>query len=179
MMRRVFRRRSASVGHWSVFIMSVTLLVLWYSQFPSFGFCPVLDYFACFTDAFLQKRDKWNETYMLWKSNHWGIKTCKNYCSWCRIEQIDNNLRRCRIEFWPHWISTRGVLIQRAVLRIQRIFHVELRPPETGGHCITTPPTDKILTPVEMWPPGLDSTLNYDPRSWFHVECWPWVMIQH
>ena len=24
---------------------------------------------------------------------------------------------------WPHCISTRGVLIQRAVLRIQRIFH--------------------------------------------------------
>ena len=60
---------------------------------------------------------------------------------------------RCKIEFWPHWISTRGVLIQRAVIKIQRIFHVELRPPETGGHCITTPPTDKILTPpVELWP---------------------------
>ena len=86
---------------------------------------------------------------------------------------------RCRIEFWPHGISTRGVLIQRAVLRIQRIFHVELRPPETGGHCITTPPTDKIWTPVELWPPGLDSTLNYDPRSWFYVECWSRVMIQH
>ena len=84
---------------------------------------------------------------------------------------------RCRIEFWPHWISTRGVLIQRAVLRIQRIFHVELR--SLGGHCITPPPTDKIWTPVELWPPGLDSTLNYDPRSWFHVECWPRVMIQH
>ena len=197
------------------------------------------------------------------------------------------HLVRCRIEFWPHWISTRGVLIQRAVLRIQRIFmppawkvrrghlvigssvrpsvclsvrpsvclsvrnsvpltnnvqylkfgwwysnqtwtvassmgsshftditcpwgwgvktldleifaifwlccrrghpcftntclvHVELRPPETGGHCITTPPTDKIWTPVELWPPGLNSTLNYDPRSWFHVEWWPRVMIQH
>ena len=55
--------------------------------------------------------------------------------------------RRCKIEFWPHWISTRGVLIQRAAIKIQRIFHVELRPPETGGHCIMTPPTDKILTP--------------------------------
>ena len=62
-------------------------------------------------------------------------------------------LRRCKIEFWPHWISTRGVLIQRAAIKIQRIFHVELRPPETGGHCITTPPTDKILTPL----------LNFDP----------------
>ena len=60
---------------------------------------------------------------------------------------------RCKIEFWPHWISTRGVLIQRAAIKIQRIFHVELRPPETGGHCITTPPTDKILTPL----------LNCDP----------------
>ena len=63
---------------------------------------------------------------------------------------------RCKIEFWPHWISTRGVLIQRATIKIQQIFHVELRPPETGGHCITTPPTDKILTP----PPPL---LNCDP----------------
>ena len=62
-------------------------------------------------------------------------------------------MRRCKIEFWPHWISTRGVLIQRAAIKIQQIFHVELRPPETGGHCITTPPTDKILTPpVELWP---------------------------
>ena len=62
---------------------------------------------------------------------------------------IQNNRRRsrCKIEFWPHWISTRGVLIQRAAIKIQRIFHVELRPPEPGGHCITTPPTDKILTP--------------------------------
>ena len=73
----------------------------------------------------------------------------------------------------------RVVLIQRAVLRIQRIFHVELRPPETGGHCITTPPTDKIWTPVELWSPGLDSTLHYDPRSWFNVECWPRVMIHY
>ena len=56
-------------------------------------------------------------------------------------------MARCKIEFWPHWISTRGVLIQRAAIKIQRIFHVELRPPETGGHCITNPPTDKILTP--------------------------------
>ena len=62
---------------------------------------------------------------------------------------------RCKIEFWPHWISTRGVLIQRAAIKIQRIFHVELRPPETGGHCITTPPTDKILTPP----------LNCDPTQ--------------
>ena len=81
----------------SILCWTSTLLLLssiYYSQFPSFGFGPVLDYFACFTDAFLQKRDKWNETYMLWKSNHWGIKTCKNYCSWCRIGPIDNDLRR-------------------------------------------------------------------------------------
>ena len=65
-----------------------------YSRFPSFGFGPVLDYFACFAEAFLQKRDKWNETYMLWKSIHLGIKTCKNYCSRCRIDQIDNDFHR-------------------------------------------------------------------------------------
>ena len=70
------------------------LVTLRYSHLPSLGFGPVPDYFACFTDTFLQKRDKWNETYMLWKSNHWGIKTCKNYRSWCRIVQIDNNFRR-------------------------------------------------------------------------------------
>ena len=94
---------------------------------------------------------------------------------------------RCRIEFWPHWISTRGVLIQRAVLRIQRIFHVELRPPKTGGHCITTPPTDKIWTPLNCNPqvliprwimtPGLDSTLNVDPESWFNIKLWPGMGI--
>ena len=89
----------------------------------------------------------------------------------CHISQISNVQKvrhlnsRCRIEFWPHWISTRGVLIQRAALRIQRIFHVELRPLETGGHCITTPPTDKIKTPRWIVTPGLYSTLNYDPRS--------------
>ena len=64
------------------------------------------------------------------------------------------------IEFRPV-----GVFIQRAVLRIQRIFHVELRPPKQGGQCITTPPTDKIWTPRLIVTPGLDSTLNYDPRS--------------
>ena len=73
---------------------------------------------------------------------------------------------RCRIEFWPHWISTRGVLIQRALLRIQRIFHVELRPLETGGHCITT------LRRIKFWPP-----LNCDPGFSFHVELWPQVLI--
>ena len=31
--------------------------------------------------------------------------------------------------------------------------------PETGGHCITIPPTDKIWTP-----------LNFDPGSLFNVE---------
>ena len=82
-----------------------------------------------------------------------------------KIICIATHERRCKIEFWPHWISTRGVLIQRAVLRIQRIFHVELRPPETGGHCITTPPTDKIWTPRLIVTLGLDSTLNFDPRS--------------
>ena len=94
---------------------------------------------------------------------------------------------RCRIEFWPHWISTRGVLIQREVLEIQRIFHVELRPLETGGHCITTPPTDKIWTPVELWPrvsiprwimtPGLNFTLNCDPESWFNVQLWYGILM--
>ena len=64
-----------------------------------------------------------------------------------KIDRAITMESRCKIEFWPHWISTRGVLIQRAAIKIQRIFHVELRPPETGGHCITTPPTDKILTP--------------------------------
>ena len=107
---------------------------------------------------------------------------------------------RCRIEFWPRWISTLGVLIQRAVLRIQRIFHVELQPPETGGHCITTPPTDKIWTPRWIVTPGLDSTwiktpglnstLHFDPShdsalncdpglgSQFIVEFWHEVIIQ-
>ena len=61
------------------------------------------------------------------------------------------NSCRCRIEFWPPWISTRGILIQRAVLRIQRIFHVELRPPEIGGHCITTLRRIKFWPPVELW----------------------------
>ena len=78
---------------------------------------------------------------------------------------------RCSIEFWPHWISTRGVLIQRAVLRIQRIFHVEFRPPPP-------PPRDRgviVLRPlrrIKFRPP-----LNCDPGSWFHVELWPQVLI--
>ena len=94
---------------------------------------------------------------------------------------------RCRIEFWPHWISTRGVLIQRVVIRIQLLFHVELRPPETGGHCITTPRRIKFGPPIELWPrvfiprwimtPGLNSTLNCDPKTWFNVQLWPWNWI--
>ena len=72
----------------------------------------------------------------------------------------------CRIEFWPRWISTRGVLIQRAVIRIQRFFRVELRPPETGGHCITTPRR------IKFGPP-----LNCYPGSLFHVALWPQALI--
>ena len=38
-------------------------------------------------------------------------------------------------------------------------------PPEVGGHWNTTVPTDKIWISVELWPLGLDCTLNYDTRS--------------
>ena len=94
---------------------------------------------------------------------------------------------RCRIEFWPHWISTRGVLIQRAVLRIQRIFHVELRPQRQG--VIELRPLRRIefWPPVELWPRvliprwimtlGINSTLNFDPESWFNVKLWPGIGI--
>ena len=75
---------------------------------------------------------------------------------------------RCRIEFWPHWISTRGVLIQRAVLRIQRIFHVELRPPKQRFIVL------RPLRRIKFRP-----QLNCDPWSWFHVEVWPQVLIPH
>ena len=73
-------------------------------------------------------------------------------------------------------------------------------PPETGVHCITTPPTDKMWTPVELWPRvliprwimtlGFNHTLNFDPESWltlscdtglgsqFNMEFWPGVLIK-
>ena len=35
---------------------------------------------------------------------------------------------RCKIEFGFHGISTYGVLIQQAMLKIQQIFHVEYWP---------------------------------------------------
>ena len=86
---------------------------------------------------------------------------------------------RCRIEYWPHWISTRGVLIQRAVLRIQRIFHVELRPQRQGVIELRPLWRIKFGPPVELWPRvliprwimtlGINSTLNFDPESWFNV----------
>ena len=65
-------------------------------------------------------------------------------------------------------------------------FSCWIATPEKGGHCITTPPTDKIWTPRWIVTPGLYSTLNYDPRSefyvefWsqFNVELWPGVIIQ-
>ena len=107
---------------------------------------------------------------------------------------------RCRIEFWPHWISTRGVLIQRVVLRIQRIFHVELRPPRQGVIVLRPLRRIKFGPPlncdpgsclhVELWPqvfiprwiltPSHDSTLNCDPGFWsqFNVKFWPGVIIQ-
>ena len=41
-------------------------------------------------------------------------------------------VRRCRIEFGPHWISTRGprrrVLIQQAVLKIKRVLRWIMTP---------------------------------------------------
>ena len=79
---------------------------------------------------------------------------------------------RFRIEFWPHWISTRGVLIQRVVLRNQRIFHVELRPPRQGVIVLLPLRRIKFAFDIELcWimTPGLDSTLNYDHRSEFNV----------
>ena len=51
-------------------------------------------------------------------------------------------------------------------------------PPATGGHCITNPPMDKIWTPVELWPLGLDSTLNFDPGSWFNIKFRPGIGIK-
>ena len=94
---------------------------------------------------------------------------------------------RCRIEFWPHWISTRGVLIQRAVLRIQRIFHVELRPQRQGVIELRPLRRIKFGPPVELWPRvliprwimtlGINSTLNFDPESWFNVKLWPGIRI--
>ena len=94
---------------------------------------------------------------------------------------------RCRIEFWPHWISTRGVLIQRAVLRIQRIFHVELRPQRQGVIELRPLRRIKFGPPVELWPRvfiprwimtlGINSTLNFDPESWFNVKLWPGIEI--
>ena len=94
---------------------------------------------------------------------------------------------RCRIEFWPHWISTRGVLIQRAVLRIQRIFHVELRPQRQGVIELRPLRRIKFGPPVELWPRvliprwimtlGINSTLNFDPESWFNVKLWPGIGI--
>ena len=86
---------------------------------------------------------------------------------------------RCRIEFWPHWISTHEVLIQRAVLRIQRIFHVKLQPPRQGVIVLRPLRRIKFWPPVESWPqvfiprwiitPGPNSTLNGGPESWFNV----------
>ena len=81
-----------------------------------------------------------------------------------------SSLHRCRIEFWPHSISTRGVLIQRAVLRIQRIFHVNLRPPRQGSLCYD--PSDGYnfeFIPRWIITTGPNSTLNYGPESWFNV----------
>ena len=74
-------------------------------------------------------------------------------------QRLNNVVCRCRIEFWPHWILTRGVLIQRAVLRIQQIFHVELRPPRQGVIVL------RPLRRIKFGPP-----LNCDPGSWFHIE---------
>ena len=94
---------------------------------------------------------------------------------------------RCRIEFWPHWILTRGVLIQRAVLRIQRIFYVELRPQRQGVNELRPLRRIKFGPPVELWPRvfiprwimtlGINSTLNVDPESWFNVKLWPGIGI--
>ena len=97
---------------------------------------------------------------------------------------------RWRIEFWPRRISTGGVLIQRAVLRIQWIFHVEFRPPRQGvivlrplrrikfGPLLNCDP--EVLIPRWIMTPGLDSTLKFYPESWFNIELWPgiWITIQ-
>ena len=76
---------------------------------------------------------------------------------------------RCRIAFWLLWILTRRVLIQWAVIRSQRIFHVDLRPPPPPrqGVCLLRP-----LPRIKFGPP-----LNCDPGSSFHVQLTP-VMIQ-
>ena len=128
--------------------------------------------------------------------------TCAYFInSWCaerggRISQVvpppsaqksADNGGRCRIEFWPHWISTRGVLIQRAVLRIQRIFHVELRPQRQGVIELRPLRRIKFGPPVELWPRvliprwimtlGINFTLNFDPESWFNVKLWPGIGI--
>ena len=56
-------------------------------------------------------------------------------------------------------------------------FMLNCDPSEKGGHCIST------LRRIKFWPPrcigtsGLDSTLNYDPRSEFYVDFWPRVLI--
>ena len=106
-----------------------------------------------------------------------AVRTCLVYPRYAPSSEHIQIRFRCRIEFWPHWISTRGVLIQRTVIRIQRFFEF----------CITTPRRIKFGPPIELWPrvfiprwimtPGLNSTLNCDPETWFYVQLWPWNWI--
>ena len=87
---------------------------------------------------------------------------------------IQNSRRssRCRIELWPHWISTRGVLIQRAVTRV--------RIPRQNVTRVIIPHWIVTRVKILRWnvTPAHNSTLNCDPRSWFHVEIRPQVSIQ-
>ena len=78
---------------------------------------------------------------------------------------------RCRIEFLPHWISTHGSWFNGQCSGFNGFFMLNCDP-ETGGHCITNPPTDTFW-PRWIVTPGHNSTLKCDPGSCFHVELWP------
>ena len=88
------------------------------------------------------------------------------------------------LNFWPHWISTRGVFDSTGSAQDS----CWIATPETGGNCITTPMMDNIWTLGWIVTLCLDSTLNYEPQvliprwmltpsPWFNVKLRPGIGI--
>ena len=64
---------------------------------------------------------------------------------------VMNSFRYC-IEFWPNWISTRGLIIQLALLKIEKT-HVELYPiPRKQVFVKRHLRRIKFRPAVELWP---------------------------
>ena len=141
----------------------------------------------------------WFQPYNVWillktviKYLHWSICKTMLYhgkAATCRCMYIISTIVGCPVYDWiltplnfhPWGLNSTGCDQNSTV------FSCWIATPETGGHCITTTRRIKFGPPVELWPrvfiprwimtPGLNSTLNCDPDTWFNVQLWLWNWI--